>query len=383
VNSQVVGIGAFGSVRYCTHRLTKKELAIKSIPINTDPKNSALLHNEISILQQVRHKNIIQLVDLMQDEKYIHIIMEKCQGGDLFDKIIKDGVSFPEKVVSRIIMSILGAVDYLHERNICHRDLKAEHIMLKTNNTKTSVKIIDFGLAVIHKPDDPPLSAFAGSAFTVAPEVIQRQYGKEVDLWSIGVIAYFLLTHLMPFNANSNEEVFKKIQSGIFAYPKWAKTGISEQAKDFIERLLIVNPKKRMNAKQALSHEWIRQFHNNIGSSNTDMTLAVVPYQKKRSTGEQKKAAVTPHHKGKAYCEDQRRLSEPHHSLIPCHDKLRRKPAHIKLQHEFHATKKETKARPPHQDKVKSAGQLHAGHRHGLKKEDHKLHRDGSHRHHP
>jgi hypothetical protein len=124
VSSKVVGLGAFGAVRYCTHRVTRKEFAVKSIPKNTDAKYGALLENEISILQQVHHKNVIRLADLMQDDNYIHIVMEKCQGGDLFDKVIKDGVVFGEKMASQIVASILDAVDYLHERNICHRDLK-------------------------------------------------------------------------------------------------------------------------------------------------------------------------------------------------------------------------------------------------------------------
>jgi calcium-dependent protein kinase len=124
VSAEVVGIGAFGAVRYCTHRKTKKEFAVKSIPQDVAAKNTGLLRNEVSILQQVKHKNVVRLVDLMQDERFIHIIMEKCQGGDLFDKIIKDGITFSEKMVSQIIRNILDAVDYLHERNICHRDLK-------------------------------------------------------------------------------------------------------------------------------------------------------------------------------------------------------------------------------------------------------------------
>ena len=161
--------------------------------------------------------------------------------------------------------------------------------MIKTNGAKTTVKIIDFGLAIVHKPEDPPLTAFAGSAFTIAPEVIQRQYGREVDLWSVGIITYFLLTHLMPFNAHSNEEMFKKIQSGVFYYPRWAKDGLSANAKDFIERLLIVNPKKRMTAKQALSHKWVRQFY--LSASQTDLALAVVLYnhENEASPGDAKK----------------------------------------------------------------------------------------------
>lgn len=162
--------------------------------------------------------------------------------------------------------------------------------MMKTSGSKTTVKIIDFGLAVVHKPGDPPLTAFAGSAFTVAPEVIQRNYGREVDLWSTGVITYFLLMHIMPFNAQSNEEMFKKIQSGVFYYPKWARDGISNDAKDFIERLLVVDPKQRMSAKQALSHSWIRKFH--VTSSQTGMaSLALVLYNKDESGNPKKPAS--------------------------------------------------------------------------------------------
>jgi serine/threonine protein kinase len=205
--------------------------------------------------------------------------------------------------------------------------------MLKTgDNNKASVKIIDFGLACVHRPEDPPLTAFAGSAFTVAPEVIQRQYGKEVDLWSVGVITYFLLMHLMPFNASSNDEMFKKIQSGIFAYPQWAKTGVTEEAKDFIERLLVVNPKKRMTAKQALSHAWIRKVQNH---SDADMSMAVVPYENKKPTDDK--------------MEVQRRACEPEQALVTYNNTLQRKPTRVTpIPHrDSHG------ARAPNNEKVK------------------------------
>ena len=134
--------------------------------------------------------------------------------------------------------------------------------MLSSKAINSPIKIIDFGLATIRGPHDPPLTALAGSAFTIAPEVISRSYGKSCDLWSVGVITYFLLTSCMPFNADSDEDIFTKIQGGKFSYPKWARWGLSEKAKDFVGRLLVVDPKRRINAKQALCDVWISMNGN-------------------------------------------------------------------------------------------------------------------------
>lgn len=142
------------------------------------------------------------------------------------------------------------------------QNVKAEHLMLSSRSDEHStVKIIDFGVATTHKPGDAPMTAFAGSMKSMAPEVVKRSYGKECDLWSCGVITYFLLTQQMPFNSPTNnpKEIFEQIKTGRFFYPRWAATGISEDSKDFIDALLEVNPRKRLSAKQALSHPWLRQ----------------------------------------------------------------------------------------------------------------------------
>ena len=126
VSPEVIGIGSFGEVRYCTHRTTRKVFAVKSIPQDIAAKNTTLLRNEVSILQNVKHKNVVHLIDLIQDDRFIHIVMEKCRG-DLFDNIMKDGVTFDERMVSQIMGNILEAVDYLHAKNIVHRDLKVHY----------------------------------------------------------------------------------------------------------------------------------------------------------------------------------------------------------------------------------------------------------------
>lgn len=148
------------------------------------------------------------------------------------------------------------------------------------------IKIIDFGLATLHDPrTDPPMTAFAGSAFTVAPEVVKRRYGKECDMWSVGVITYFLLTQKMPFNCKADADIFRKIVSGDYGYPKWAETGISEEAKDFIDALLVVDPKRRLTAKQGLTTPWIRKHNERLARSvsNAYENLALVPVNEEKA----------------------------------------------------------------------------------------------------
>jgi len=257
----VIGTGSFGTVRSCIHRETKTKLAIKSISLKGGSKaaaNVTLLRNEITLLQRVKHKHIVRMVDVVQDRDYIHLVMEQCRGGDLFDMAV-DG-NLTEGKTRKVVASLLDAIAYLHERNIVHRDLKAEHLMYVSKDRESAVKIIDFGVATTHRPGDAPLTAFAGSVRSMAPEVIQRSYGKECDLWSCGVITYFLLTKQMPFDAPSSDpkDIFPKIVKGIFYYPPWTEKGLSEESKDLIDRLIVVDPRKRLTAEQALRHPWIR-----------------------------------------------------------------------------------------------------------------------------
>ncbi|KAL7527707.1 hypothetical protein ACHAXR_002088 [Thalassiosira sp. AJA248-18] len=259
----VIGTGSFGTVRSCVHRETKTKLAIKSI--GTKGKGAvndgSLLKNEIALLQRVNHANVVKVVDVIQDSQYIHIIMEQCRGGDLFDVTVDGKTRLGEGRICNIIGSLLDAIAYLHDRDIVHRDLKAEHLMFSGSDINSTIKIIDFGVATVHKRGDAPMTAFAGSLRSMAPEVIKRSYGRECDIWSVGIITYFLLMQQFPFDSPSGNqnEIFQKIVSGNFYYPKWAEMGISDGAKDFIDRLIVVDPRKRLTAKQALAgHAWIR-----------------------------------------------------------------------------------------------------------------------------
>jgi serine/threonine protein kinase len=136
--------------------------------------------------------------------------------------------------------------------------VQADHIIFSENDINSAIKIIDFGVSKIHKPGDPPMTAFAGSVRSVAPEIVRRRYGRECDLWSVGVITFFLLTQRMPFNGETSDDIFAKIVTGKFQYPRWAMTGLTKEGRDFIDRLIVVDPMTRMTARQGLSHAWIR-----------------------------------------------------------------------------------------------------------------------------
>ncbi len=280
----LVGTGSFGAVRLCLHRKSKTKLAVKSITLTVE--NSTLVKNEVALLQHITHRNVVRVVDVIKDRQYIHIVMEQCRGKDLFDVITDERYRPNEGWARNIVASILDVAAYLHARHIVHRDLKvrtkwllkgfftvlahsyftfncftfvqSEHIVFKTEDINSPIKIIDFGVATVHRPGDAPLTAFAGSVRSVAPEIIKGKYGMECDLWSIGVIVFFILTQEMPFDGQSSDKIFQQIVSGIFYYPQWTATGLTEGAKHFIDHLLLVDPRRRMTAKEALSHSWIR-----------------------------------------------------------------------------------------------------------------------------
>ncbi len=124
VSYHIIGSGAFGTVRSCVHRSTREKYAVKSISKKGNVKNAILLKNEIALVQRVNHRHVVKVVDVIQDLEYIHIVMEECMGGDLFDKIVKHGIKLTEERAGELIGSLLDAIAYLHDRDIVHRDLK-------------------------------------------------------------------------------------------------------------------------------------------------------------------------------------------------------------------------------------------------------------------
>ena len=255
----VLGTGNYGCVRECTSRATGQKLAIKSIE---KAKIGRLDHleREVALLQEVDHPSIMKMVEAYEDDDYVHIITERYTGGELFDKIIDnmtDQGCVPEDESARIIKSLLEAVEYLHEKDIVHRDIKPENILLESDEEGAAVRLIDFGLSRKHRRGEAPMRNTVGTAYYASPETIKGRYNRACDMWSVGVVAYILLSGIPPFNGVTDADIYAAIRKGRFNFQSAAWDNVSNDAKDFILRLLRSDPRKRLSAEKALRHPWI------------------------------------------------------------------------------------------------------------------------------
>jgi len=282
--SNYIGTGKFAVVHLCWRRSQpEKRYALKVINTRVgDMASQNRIREEIAILQlMVGQTSIVNLVDV--DESLagsIRLVMELCEGGELYDRI-QHKQFYPEQEAKVCCRNLLEAVAYIHSQGIMHRDLKPENILLASKVNNTDIKISDFGLAKISRdyPRRLPRShSICGSDFYLAPEVIkQEEYGREIDIWAVGVITYVLLSGSLPFFHNVLHKLYRQIVERDLCFPEQAWKNVSKGALDFILRLLQVRAGDRLTADQALSHPWLR---GSMGSSftsfeNTNLMMRV------------------------------------------------------------------------------------------------------------
>lgn len=174
-----------------------------------------LLEEELAILSQVDHPNIIKFHETYIDYRYVHIVMELAEGGELFEKIVEMH-KFSEEKAAGLMRKILSAVKHLHEHGICHRDLKPENFLFSDNSQDAEIKLIDFGLSKRFgqlQDQDPSekMHTIVGTPYYVAPEVLRGNYDFSCDVWSLGVILYIMLCGYPPFEGDNNKEIFKRV----------------------------------------------------------------------------------------------------------------------------------------------------------------------------
>jgi calcium-dependent protein kinase len=253
----VLGTGANGSVRVCVHKTTRIQYALKTLEKSAiRPEQLARLKEEIIIMQEIDHPNIIRLHETFENDEYIHLVMELLRGGELLDRLNSQrNNNYSERVACGYIHTILKAVRYCHDRGIVHRDLKLENFVFENESAESPLKMIDFGLGAKFSKNEKMKRA-VGTPYYVAPEVLQENYDEKCDVWSIGVIAYMLLSGLPPFDGNNNDETLEAVNKGKWHFDEYAFRKVSNKAKDFVKECLIRDPRKRKSAEQMLSHEW-------------------------------------------------------------------------------------------------------------------------------
>lgn len=271
---KVLGSGAFGEVRLCLHKDTQTQRAVKVLRKNLlDEKEMDMLKNEIAILKDMDHPNIVKMFEFLEDEKRIYIVTEICKGGELFDEILNRS-KFDEKDAAVVMRQLLSAINYCHKKSIVHRDLKPENMLLEQDKDLEKLKIVDFGTSLSFDPERA-LDEKLGTAYYIAPEVIKKNYNEKCDLWSCGVIMYILLSGEPPFNdpKADNEAIMKKVEKGKYDVSKGIWKTVSKEAKDLIKKLLTYKPEDRISAEEALQHPWIADFKVEVDSAAANQAL--------------------------------------------------------------------------------------------------------------
>ncbi|SOV18981.1 calcium-dependent protein kinase, putative [Plasmodium sp. gorilla clade G2] len=254
---KILGCGSFGVVRECINKMTKEVYAVKIIKKKKKHKKSynfeKMVKNEIKYLSIMSHENIIKFKDFFEDKNKFYIVLEKCEGGELFYKVVKNKCLM-ESESALIVRQICCALQYLHSNNIIHRDIKAENFLFKNKNTK-NIKLIDFGMA--KRVNCEYLTELCGSPHYISPELIRKKYTMSSDIWALGVMVFFMLTGKYPFEGKNTPKVVDEILNKNINWKGKEFSSLSIEAVDFLKRLLERNEKKRLTAYQALNHPWI------------------------------------------------------------------------------------------------------------------------------
>ncbi|VAI22925.1 unnamed protein product [Triticum turgidum subsp. durum] len=202
------------------------------------------------------HPNVISIRGAYEDAVAVHLVMELCAGGELFDRIVQKG-HYTERKAAELARVIVGVVEVCHSMGVMHRDLKPENFLFVDQTEEAALKTIDFGLSVFFRPGQI-FTDVVGSPYYVAPEVLKKKYGPEADVWSAGVIIYILLCGVPPFWAENEQGIFEEVLHGKLDFESDPWPSISEGAKDLVRRMLLRDPKKRLTAHEVLRHPWVQ-----------------------------------------------------------------------------------------------------------------------------
>jgi calcium-dependent protein kinase len=254
-----LGDGSFGIVYLATHRPTGQKRAIKQIP-KYKIRNHARMQSEINIMKKADHPHIVKLYELWEDRTNLYLVLELCEGGELFDHIVSKK-RLSEREAAGLFRQLLLSLRYLHSHHIAHRDLKPENLLLNTHRADAKLKLCDFGLSRMCLQDKELMKTKAGTPLYVSPEILSgRGYTTSCDIWSAGVILYIILCGYPPFYGSTDCLTLQKVRGGVYNFDKPEWQNVSDLAKDLIQHLLVLNPSERYTVDQALEHPWISSY---------------------------------------------------------------------------------------------------------------------------
>ncbi|KAK6158304.1 hypothetical protein DH2020_005618 [Rehmannia glutinosa] len=273
-----LGRGQFGVTHLGTHRETRRTFACKSIAKRklVKPDDVADVRREVQIMHHLTgHRNIVELEEVFENRHYVHLVMDLCAGGELFDRIIAKR-HYSEHAAAELCRQIVTVVHACHSMGVMHRDLKPENFLFLDTDEDSPLKAIDFGLSAFSKPGDV-FKDLVGSAYYVAPEVLRRSYGVEADIWSAGVILYILLCGVPPFWGENERGIFRAVLRGHVDFSSDPWPSISSSAKDLVKKMLQADPKERLTAVEVLNHPWMREDGD---ASDKPLDIAVLTRMK-------------------------------------------------------------------------------------------------------
>ena len=259
-----IGSGSYGTVYEATNIIFKSKVAMKMI-IKKENMNSVLINNEIDILKKMSHPNIVRIYEFYESINCFYLINEFCDKGELYNYINRSTLT--EQQLAIIFYQVFSGLCYLHENNVLHRDIKPENILISKKEKDLNsdeiyfwIKIIDFGTAKIFEKGEKE-KKIVGSAYYIAPEVLDKNYNEKCDTWSVGVILYMFLVGRAPFDGKNQEEIINSIRTKNYDENNPKLLGRSPEVRDLISNLLNKKIENRFSAKEALNHDWFKKFN--------------------------------------------------------------------------------------------------------------------------